>query len=254
MNNIDYKTFLETSNYSQRTIHEYMSMKRWLSDAPKQIDINDFLALHSYPLARSFLNNYVKGYLNNQELIITKIKGRIRQSVKDKFLTDEEYETLMKSLATREEVICRLMREGAFRINEIIAKLKPENINWSNLEIKLYGKGNKEKIGIITTSTMLKLKNYIDINKIEPQELVFGCHYTTIWIPLKKISIKVLNKRVSPHFMKRTCGRWMEDMGYPLEERQFYLGHSKPETTQQCYSFKKGKDIIDKIRIKFKDD
>jgi integrase len=251
---MDYKTFLETSNYSARTIHEYINMKRWLSDSPSQIDINDFLVLHPYPLARSFLNNYIVNYLNNHVLIITKIKGRIRQSVKDKFLTDEEYENLMKSLATREEVICRLMREGAFRVNEIIAKLKPENVDYSTQEIKLYGKGNKEKVGVIKLGTLTKLKSYIETYKIQPQELVFGCHYTTIWSLLKKISLKVIGKRVSPHWMKRTCGRWMEDMGYPLEERQFYLGHSKPETTQQCYSFKKGKDVIDKVRIKFKED
>jgi integrase len=256
----DYKTFLGLSNYSPRTIEVYTALKKHLPDMPIQLDINDFLAQKPYPLARSFLANYVREYLKNNKLEIKKIKGRIRETVRDKFLTEEEYIKFMSSLPLREELICRLEREGAFRQSAIIGCKKDSSkglrcmdINFEKGEIKLNEKGKKEKLGLISKPTMEKLKAWIISNKLLPEDMVFKIHYSRVWRIMKAKSQQLLGKGVSSHWMKRTCGRWLEDMGYPLEERQYYLGHANPTTTQKCYSFKKGKDVIDKIKIEMKE-
>lgn len=254
-----YGEFLELKQYSEGTKNLYYCYSKQLNEYPTQQDVNQFLINHPYnSVARAFLKSFIWDYLHRKDLRIVKVKHRKRDwRTEERTLNKQEYNTLIKALPYRESLICKIMKEGGLRINEVL-KLTPSRINFKEHKVlglgtmasnpENLGKGGKEFIGIISKETLTDLEVWISYNKIGVEEKIFKVSHSRVWQLMTECGMKVLGKKVSPHWMKRTCGRWLEEQGYPLEERQFYLKHSRPDTTQRCYSIKRGADVMDKVR------
>jgi len=247
---VTYKEFLEMKNYAETTIMVYTGLKKHLTDDPTQDDVDRFLLSKPYKVARAFLKNYVKDYLHNKDIEIEQLRGRTKLlSQIGRVLSDVEYERLMKALPNREELMCRVMREAAMRQSACF-KLTPKHLVIHENKIIWMGKGRRENVGLLKKSTMKRLVKRIEVHKVGDEDLIFNIKRSRLWQILTKVSEASIGKHVTSHWMKRTCGRWLEDLGLGLEERQHYLKHSDPKTTQKHYSFKKGRDVMDKVKIK----
>ena len=247
---VTYEEFLLMKNYAETTIRVYTGLKKHLADDPNQRDINKFMLDKPYKVARAFLKNYIWDYLHKRNLEIERLSGRTKEILQiERVLSDVEYNKLMKALPIREELICRVMKEAAMRMTACL-KLTPSHLTPSENKIIWMGKGRRENVGLLKKSTMKRVMTWIEKRKISDDDLIWGIKRSRLWQILTKVSEASIGKHVTSHWMKRTCGRWLEDLGLGLEERQHYLKHRNPKTTQDRYSFKKGRDVMDKVKIK----
>ena len=255
----DYEDFLELKQYAESTKHLYRCYAKKLTHYPNQADINQFLINHPYnSVARAFLKSFIWDYLHRSDLEIVKIKHRRRDwRTEERTLSRSEYNTFIKELGFREALICKIMKEAGLRINEVL-NLTRDRINFQEHKViglgtmasnpEALGKGGKEFVGIISKDTLTDLEVWIGYNKIGLNDKLFNVSASRVWQLMTRTGLKILGKKISPHWMKRTCGRWLEEQGYSLEERQYYLKHSDPKTTQRCYSVKKGVDVMKKVK------
>jgi integrase len=255
----NYQEFIELKQYSNITKEIYSYYAKKLSNNPTQEEINQFLINHPYnSVARAFLKSFVWDFLHRRDLEIVKIRYRKRDwKTEERTLNKDEYNTFVKALPYRESLICKIMKEAGIRISEVL-NLTPVRINFKEQKVlglgtmasnpEALGKGDKEFVGIISKETITDLQVWIGYNKIGPEDKLFKISASRVWDIMTKVGLKVLGKKIGPHWMKRTCGRWLEEQGYSLEERQYYLKHSRPDTTQKCYSIKRGVDVMRKVR------
>lgn len=250
-----FEEFMQLKQYTQQTIYVYKSLKKHLPDTPTQEDVNQFLINRPYPTARAFLKSYVWDYRHMQrEIDIIKLKAKHTHNklILERVLNDNDYELFISKLPIRESIMCRILKECGMRQNAILV-LNMSNIDLIERKLVWIDKGRKECSGYISQETkdllLSWLKNhYGGIDKIDFSTPIFGVKRSNFWRVLNAVSKQLFNKSVSSHWMKRTCGRWLEDNGFDLEERQFYLHHSDPRTTQKHYSFKKGSSVMDKVK------
>ena len=141
----------------------------------------------------------------------------------------------------RDEALIELIYSTGLRVSEA-SKLTIGDINFSNSEIKILGKGNKERIVILGKYANGILKKYLsDSRKIlslnsSPVFLnKFGKRLTprSIQRIIKKyIQLSGLDSNFSTHSLRHSFATHMLDGGADLKVIQQLLGHSSPETTK----------------------
>lgn len=147
-----------------------------------------------------------------------------------KFITKEEFDKLIKAEKKKEyKLAYALMFGSGLRISEVLGskdeKIKPldqEQVNLTEHQIRIFGKGGKERI--TTTSPML--------NETNIKLLPFNINRRTFQYHLKKLSIKILNKPITPHQLRHGFANFMaNEKRVPLPMVQSMLGHSRLDTT-----------------------
>jgi site-specific recombinase XerD len=141
----------------------------------------------------------------------------------------------------RDEALIELIYSSGLRVSEI-SKLTIGDINFNKSEIKIIGKGNKERIVILGKFASNILNKYLsDSGRIlvansSPVFLnKFGKGITSRSIQriIKKyIQISGLDSNFSTHSIRHSFATHMLDGGADLKVIQQLLGHSSPETTK----------------------
>ena len=141
----------------------------------------------------------------------------------------------------RDEALIELIYSSGLRVSEI-SKLTIGDINFNKSEIKIIGKGNKERIVILGKFASNILNKYLsDSGRIlvansSPVFLnKFGKGITSRSIQriIKKyIQISGLDSNFSTHSLRHSFATHMLDGGADLKVIQQLLGHSSPETTK----------------------
>lgn len=125
------------------------------------------------------------------------------------------------------------------RISEI-NNVKISDIDFYSKEVKVLGKGNKERIVYLNTAAENAIKRYLDNRKIESEYLfthVKNMENDQISTDalrdiFKEIGEKAgLNRVLHPHDMRHTTATDALKRGMPVEDVQSYLGHTKLDTT-----------------------
>lgn len=151
-----------------------------------------------------------------------------------KYLNKEEFAKLFSAEKDKKyKLIYTLGFGSGLRISEIVGlknkdgswKIKPleqEQVNLQTHQIKVFGKGSKERITCTSPG----------LNKTNIRMLPIKIPRRTIQHHLAQLSNKVLGKRISPHTLRHGFGNYMvneKNLAMPLV--QAMMGHSRIDTT-----------------------
>ncbi len=189
---------------------------------------------------RSFYN-----YLANNDVISYNYFNNHKNPKKDKllpkYLRDEDVKIMYdKCNNVRDKLILELLFVTGIRVSELV-NIKINDINLYNREIKIFGKGSKERIVIFSTNCLNNLNNYLKerdkINKKNSNYLILNKNggkisTTSIRNILNKIKlISGTKTKITPHMLRHTFATDMLNNGADLVSVKKLLGHESLDTT-----------------------
>lgn len=166
-------------------------------------------------------------------------KIKTKKAVKN-VITDEEIEKIRDNCKNlRDTAMIDLLYSTGIRVGELV-KLNIEDINFSERECIVFGKGDKERKVYFDAKSKIHLKNYIDSRKDNNPALfvTLNAPYDRLKISGVEIRIRELGRllnleKIHPHKFRRTMATRAIDKGMPIEQVQKILGHSQIDTTMQ---------------------
>ena len=155
-------------------------------------------------------------------------------------ISDEEIEKLRDNCKNiRDTAMIDLLYSTGIRVGELV-KLNIEDIDFSERECVVFGKGDKERRVYFDAKSKIHLKNYIESRKDNNPALfvTLNAPYDRLKISGVEIRIRELGRmlnleKVHPHKFRRTMATRAIDKGMPIEQVQKILGHSQIDTTMQ---------------------
>lgn len=183
-------------------------------------------------------------WLEDEDYIIKSPVRRIHKvktasSIKDTY-TDEDLEKMRDNCKEiRDLAMIDMLASTGMRVGEMVL-LNRDDIDFSERECVVFGKGDKERIVYFDARAKLHLKEYID-SRTDGNPALF----VTLRAPYERIQIggiehrlremgKRLNiPKVHPHKFRRTLATMAIDKGMPIEQLQRLLGHQRIDTTLQ---------------------
>lgn len=166
-------------------------------------------------------------------------KIKTQKTVKN-IISDEEIEKLRDNCKNiRDTAMIDLLYSTGIRVGELV-KLNIEDIDFSERECVVFGKGDKERRVYFDAKSKIHLKNYIESRKDNNPALfvTLNAPYDRLKISGVEIRIRELGRmlnleKVHPHKFRRTMATRAMDKGMPIEQVQKILGHSQIDTTMQ---------------------
>lgn len=170
-------------------------------------------------------------------------------------IAEEDLKALLSAppdtkIGKRDRMILILLYDSAVRVSELLS-LDVQSVNLEAVipYIRIYGKGNKERIVAITDATAAHLRNYIKLYHPEHQPdkpliyTVIKGHTDRMSVGnveriIKKYTDQIrpdhpnLPKSCYPHMLRRTRATNLYQDGTELELVARILGHSSTETTR----------------------
>ena len=176
--------------------------------------------------------NYI---LKNPVKRIHKIrKGKVVKET----LNDENMEILRDSCCNlRDLAMFELLYSTGIRVGELV-NLNKEDIDFSEREAIVYGKGDSQRIVYFDAKTKLYLKRYLD-SRCDDNNALF----VQLRRPFSRLGIRSVERifhdlglkcnieNVHPHRFRRTLATRAIDKGMPIEQVQKLLGHTQIDTT-----------------------
>ena len=154
-----------------------------------------------------------------------------------------EVEQETQEVRIRDYAILEVLYSTGIRVSELVG-INIEDINFSNLTLKVLGKGRKERVVPFGIPAKDALNNYLNqsrnkFNKNESEALFLGQRGNRLNVRqvrriLKKAMDQIDNgKEVSPHDLRHSAATHMLEAGADLRIVQELLGHSSLATTQK---------------------
>jgi integrase/recombinase XerD len=238
-------------NYSLRTIQAYIfCLSKFLlfcNKEPRGIskkDICDYLySLKERNLSGSSLNVHLNALKFVFEKILNKrFLVRINYSKTPKslpvFLTKEETIRLINSIKNnKHKLMIKLMYSAGLRVSELL-DLRISDLDFdNNYGFVRKGKGNKERLFIISKNLKQELFYYIKENKLDRDFFLFPSYNGHISVSSVQEIVKRaakdanIKKRISPHKLRHSFATHLIENGYDITSVQFLLGHNSPKST-----------------------
>ena len=241
---------IKTAKYYEVTI------KQLFKKMPKKVvnyttdDIRAYLAVYQrkHKSSKVTIDNIRRifssffSWLEEEDYIIKSPVRRIHKvktgaQVKE-VLTDENLETLRDNCNhIRDLAIIDMLSSTGMRVGELV-KLNREDVNFSERECIVFGKGNKERIVYFNARTKIHLQQYLASRKDRNKALFVSLSkphsrlgISGVECRLRKIGRNCRISRVHPHKFRRTLATMAIDKGMPVEQVQKLLGHVKIDTT-----------------------
>ena len=140
-----------------------------------------------------------------------------------------------------DRMICELLYQTGMRRGEL-AGLKEADIEWSLKQIRILGKGNKERLVPVSNELLDRMKQYLeDKSNIKNadkdhflvlesgQPLYVEYIYKTV---KKYLSMATTLKKKSPHVLRHTFATHLLNNGANIQAIKDLLGHSSLASTQ----------------------
>lgn len=227
--------------FSELTEQDLMDYLKFLKENYKE---NSYLRKVS--VVKSF-NKYLLSEKNIECKYISLLKVAKREKRLVKFLTVEQIASFLNSLNTstdleiRNKAMFETLYSTGIRVSELV-DLKLSNVNLTKKVVRVYGKGNKERLVIINDTAKNSLEKYIKNSRIKliesPTDYLFvsstGNKLTRqgfsfiLKSQCKKAGIEV----VSPHIFRHSIATHMLQNGADLRLIQMILGHENISTTE----------------------
>lgn len=228
------KDYRELTSDDIRNYMDYRKMHDNLSDT----------SIHNI---RMYLLSFFK-YLIVEEKISKNPMDKIGVVKKDKkvveYLSDEELEMIRCACTNERDIaLVDILSGSGMRVSELCG-LNRTDIDFDRGEMKVYGKGGKERICYLTGRAKVHLRWYLE-SRTDDNPALFvttkkpysrltknGVEYA-----LKEISknSKIPEVRLYPHKFRKTLATQMFNRGADVAQVQAILGHESPEVTTQCY-------------------
>ena len=181
-------------------------------------------------------------WLENEDYIVKSPARRIRKVktpklVKETF-SEESIELMRQNCKNlRDLAIIDLLYSTGIRVGELV-RLDIADIDFSNKECIVLGKGNKQRKVYFDAKTKIHLQQYIATRKDNNTALFVSLlsphnrlKVSGVEIALRKIGERLELGNVHPHKFRRTLATKAIDKGMPIEQVQHLLGHAKIDTT-----------------------
>ena len=167
-------------------------------------------------------------------------KIKYRKTVKKPF-SAVELEKIRKACQTERDIaIVDFLYATGCRISEVVA-LDISDIDFDNLECRVLGKGNKERIVYLSPVAAMHLQEYLR-SRCDFSEALFAGKGSErigkngIEALLKRIGKAAGVENVHPHRYRRTLATNLLDRGMNIQDVAAILGHADLKTTQvYCY-------------------
>ena len=268
----DFKIYLKSEkNFSAHTIRAYCAdvytFLLWIGEIdPKDIDPKKFseylyfiqqINYTKTTIARKIasIKAFYK-FLYQEEIIeynpIDNVSSPKQNKTLPNFLYEDEIENILRGInintpaGYRNRIILELLWVSGMRISEL-SSLNYENLNLEQNEIRVFGKGAKERIVLIPDKTKTGLINYIE-NVVDlihhpapksPDSPLF-INYNGYRLQNQSIRKALKNavnaiqftKKVTPHVFRHSFATKLLENGADLRIVQELLGHSSIKNTQ----------------------
>ncbi|HUT67578.1 MAG TPA: tyrosine recombinase XerC [Dehalococcoidales bacterium] len=190
-------------------------------------------------------------YLMREEMIsaspaATTVSPRLDRRLPS-FLTVDEAKRLVESpdlsqpQGQRDRALLELLYASGLRVSELV-NINVEQVNLATNEIRVWGKGSKERVVLIGTPAARALTTYIDKGRREllgdkKNNALFVNRYggrlpaRTVQKILEKYA-RNIGKKVHPHVLRHTFATHLLDGGADLKVVQELLGHADLSSTQ----------------------
>lgn len=164
-------------------------------------------------------------------------KVKTAKIVKDTY-TDEALELMRDSCTSeRDLAMIDLLASSGMRVGEMVT-LNRDDINFSERECVVFGKGSKERLIYFDARTKLHLQNYLE-HRMDDNPALFvslkapheRLHIGGVEVRLRELGRRLHLQKVHPHKFRRTLATVAIDKGMPIEQVQQLLGHQKIDTT-----------------------
>jgi integrase/recombinase XerC len=163
------------------------------------------------------------------------------------FLTIDEAKRLVESPdlsqphGQRDRAILELLYASGMRVSELV-NMNLEGVNLATNEIRVWGKGSKERMVLIGAPAARALTNYIEHGRPvllggKKNNALFVSRYGVRLLArrvqkiLSKYSMSI-NKKIHPHILRHTFATHLLDGGADLKVVQELLGHADLSSTQ----------------------
>lgn len=272
----DFKIYLEVEkNFSLHTVRAYASdiltFLIWLKEKEisdlSHADIKQYIVfMQKFNYSKTTTSRKIASlrtffnYLYREKITdLNPVKGihsPKKTKTLPKFLTEEETEKILNGIKCdtppryRNKVILELLYCSGMRISEL-SGLNFSDLNIENNEIRVFGKGSKERIVLISERVKNYLKTYIksvrpllntdgpqksEINEDSPlfiNKTGFRLQPQSIRVAIKD-TVEMLNipKNVTPHVFRHSFATKLLNHGADLRVVQELLGHASISNTQ----------------------
>ncbi len=286
----DFNTYLKVErNFSEHTSRAYvsdiLSFLLWLENTPVEEADYDKLREYIYfiqrfdykktTLARKIaaLRTFYK-YLYREHVVESNpamsLNAPKRAKLLPKFLTTDEIENILNNVKIdtpagfRNRVIMELLWATGMRVSEL-SGLNLGDLNLENNEIRVFGKGAKERIVLVSTRAKNYLEQYLNTarNLLAPGYSISMSEDSPLFVNntgfrLQPKSVRnaindivkelEIQKKVTPHVFRHSFATRLIENGADLRVVQELLGHAGISNTQiyTHVSTKHLKDVYDK--------
>ena len=153
-------------------------------------------------------------------------------------LSDESLESIRDTCTrSRDLAMVDLLASTGMRVGELV-KLNREDINFTERECVVFGKGNKQRIVYFNARAKIHLQQYLNERSDQNEALFVSLNnpqkrlqISGVEVRLRKIGREANVPRVHPHKFRRTLATMAIDKGMAVEQVQKLLGHVKIDTT-----------------------
>ena len=248
----EFKQELIIAGYSDKTLKMYLI---YIKDVLKHIDKNPIeitprdligyladkkergCANATLALIHAAMKYFFKNYLKMN--IVDDIKTPKKAKSLPKILTKQEIKDLFAATHFgRNRLMLQFMYGSGSRVSEVV-KLKIEDINLKERTAMIRsGKGNKDRLIIISKEWIKGLKKYLKKKKVR-SEFVFSkkngkpLSTDTVQRIVRESAQKAgINKHVTPHCLRHSYATHLLEAGTNIRYIQSLLGHSSLNTTQ----------------------
>lgn len=251
-----YKNDLETfwqyvfQNYGETELTDisYQFVRSWLVAIKEKDDLTSRSINRKISSLKSFFKFHIfTGNLKQNPMtrvISPKVSKRLPVFIKEEDISKlsqaaeaatEDWKSLNASM------LISLFYSTGMRLSELI-QLKETNIDFSRRQLKVLGKGNKERSIPITIETVEKIKNYQklkykEFGTIVPELLVtekgkkLYPKYAYLLVKKQLSAIPTLDKK-SPHILRHSFATHLMNNGAEINAVKELLGHSSLAATQ----------------------
>lgn len=183
-------------------------------------------------------------WLEDEDYILKSPVRRIRKiktskTVKETY-SDEALELMRDHCESlRDLAMIDLLASTGIRVGELV-KLDRSEIDFTNRECIVFGKGDKERKVYFDARTKIHLQKYLNSREDNNPALFVSLlkpynrlQISGVEIRMRELGRKLDIPKVHPHKFRRTLATMAIDKGMPIEQVQQLLGHQSVDTTLQ---------------------
>ena len=238
--------FRETFQLEDISAADHFHVRSWLAgmkeekNAARTINrkLSSLNSFFKFQMKRGLATSNPVRLLHAQRLP-ERIPSALKQADTDYLLQEATFEPGFKG--TTDRLICELLYTTGMRRNELL-QLKEKDVEWSLKQLRILGKGNKERLVPVSAAMLDTVKDYLqEKEKLEicnheylltldnGLPLYAGYVYRTV---NKYLSQATTLKKKSPHVLRHTFATHLLNNGANIQAIRDLLGHSSLAATQ----------------------